>query len=166
MRLNVGRTVVRVDGLHHVTSILARIGDGALDMEASRTATRGKLLSVLWVFVTLNYLYGDLAMMIFRPESYERMVQGMSEALILAATTVMEVPMIMVVLSWVLPRRANRLANVLAGVGFTLFVALTLTGGGPAPFYVFLSAIEMASTVFIVWYAWTWRDNESASIDA
>jgi hypothetical protein len=62
----------------------------------------------------------------------------------------------MVLLSRVLPYRANRWANIIAAVIQTAAVAFSLTG--PLYwnlFYVFFSTIEIACTVFIVWYAWT-----------
>jgi hypothetical protein len=34
----------------------------------------------------------------------------------------------------------------------------TLFVGVPAPYYAFFSAIEIATTVLIVWYAWKWRE--------
>jgi threonine/homoserine/homoserine lactone efflux protein len=39
----------------------------------------------------------------------------------------------------------------------TLFVAV------PTSYYIFFTAIEVASTALIVWYAWKWRNPESES---
>lgn len=118
----------------------------------SRKAT----LSALWIFVLFNYVYADLAMTIFSPAAYAKAAAGMSSGTILMLAALMEVPMAMVLLSRVLPYGANRWTNILAGVEGTAWVGLTLTGGAPPAFYVFIAIIEMATTAFIAWYAWTW----------
>ena len=94
-------------------------------------------------------------MMMFHPAAYQRVIAGMSEGLVLGATVLMEILIAMVLLSRILKYQANRWANIIVGVVGTAFAALTL-GGKPPAFYVFLSAIEIVCTLFIVWYAWTW----------
>ena len=123
--------------------------------QPAETKDRKAVLSTIWIFVIFNYLYGDLAMVIFRPEAYQRIVAGMSEGLVLGATVLMEILIAMVLLSRILKYEANRWANIIMGIVGTAFAALTLVGKPPA-FYLFLSAIEIACTLFIVWYAWTW----------
>lgn len=129
------------------------------DKKIADTNDRKAILSTLWIFVIFNYLYGDLAMMIFRPGAYQKIVAEMSEGLVLGATVLMESLIAMVFLPRVLKYRANRWANIIMGIVGTAFAALTLVGKPPA-FYIFLSAIEIACTSFIVWYAWTWPNLE------
>lgn len=124
--------------------------------ETTETRDRKAILSTLWIFVVLNYLYGDLAMMIFHPATYQRLTAGMSEWLVLGAAAFMELPIAMVLLSRVLNHAANRWANVVIGVVFSAFAVATLLPGRPPAFYAFLSAAEIAATLFIVWYSWTW----------
>ena len=124
--------------------------------QTTDTKDRKVVLSTLWIFVTLNYLYGDLAMMIFRPAAYERIAARMTEGLVLGAAALMEVPIAMILLSRLLKFGANRWTNIVAGIVMTAFDSLTLLGGRPPAFYLFLSTIEIACTLFIVWYAWTW----------
>ncbi len=120
------------------------------------TANRRAILSTLWIFVLFNYLYADLAMMIFSPAAYVRAAAGMGPGFILLLAVLMEVPIAMTLLSQVLPYAVNRWANILAGAEGTAWVGLTLSGGAPPPFYIFIAIIEMAATAFIAWYAWTW----------
>ena len=127
--------------------------------KTAATSDRKAILSTLWIFVMFNYLYGDLAMMIFHPAAYQRIVAGMSEGLVLGATVFMEILIAMVLLSRVLRFQVNRWANIIGGVVGTAFAGLTLVGKPPA-FYIFLSAVEIACTLFIVWYAWTWTNLE------
>jgi uncharacterized protein DUF6326 len=117
---------------------------------------RKPVLSTLWIFVMFNYLYADLLMMIVNPASYQRAVAKMTAATILGFVVLMEILIAMLLLSRVLPYRANRWANIIGGLLGTAFVAVTL-GGNPPVYYVVLSSLEIACTLFIVWYAWTWR---------
>ena len=107
-----------------------------------------------------NYLYADLAMMIFNPGAYQAIAARMSQWVVLGATALMEILIAMILLSRILKYRANRWANIFVGIVGTVFVAVTLSPRVPA-FYIFLSAIEIACTLFIVWYAWTWPNPEA-----
>jgi hypothetical protein len=131
--------------------------------QPSNTKDRKAILSTLWIFVVLNYLFGDLAMMMFRPAAYQRVIEGMSEGLVLGATVLMEILIAMVLLSRILKHQANRWANIIMGVVATGFAALTL-GGNPPAFYIFLSIVEIGCTLFIVWYAWTWPHPETPAL--
>ena len=129
-----------------------------MDMNTNEKVAENKdrkaVLSALWIFVMFNYLYADLVMMIAHPAVYQRAAARMTEGVVLGFTVLMEILIAMVLLSRVLKYRANRWANIIAGIVGTAFVALTF-GGRPPKFYLFLSAIEIACTLFIVWYAWT-----------
>jgi uncharacterized protein DUF6326 len=124
-------------------------------------ADRKSLFSTLWIFVLLNYIYADLLMMIVNPTIYQRAAAKMTTGTVLGFAVLMEILIAMVLLVRVLPHRANRWANIVAGLIGTAFVAVTL-GGSPPPYYVFFSSLEIASTLFIAWYGWTWRIPEGA----
>jgi hypothetical protein len=80
----------------------------------------------------------------------------MTRRFLLGASVLMEIPMAMVVLSWVLKPGANRAANIAAGTVMALVqVGSLLVGDGPTPSYLFFSVVEIGTTAFIVWYAWT-----------
>lgn len=112
-----------------------------------------------------NYLYADLVMMIVNPAIYERAATKMTGGVVLGFAALMEILIAMVLLSRILTYKANRWANIIGGIVGTAFVAVTLNARAPA-FYLFFSSIEILSTLFIVWYAWTWRDpnNETPSL--
>ena len=123
------------------------------------TKDRKAILSTLWVFVMFNYLYADLVRMLVNSAAYQNAVARMTDGVMLGFTALMEILIAMVLLSRILKYQVNRWANIFAGVVGTAFVASTLIGKPPA-FYVFLSVIEIACTLFIVWYAWTWTNPE------
>ena len=122
-------------------------------------------LSILWVFVLFNYLYADFLVLVLRPGQYETIAGRMSPAVMLGVTLFFEVFLAMPLLSWMLSHGANRWINIVMGVAGTLWVGTTLSARQP-PAYLALAAIEMVTTGFIVWYAWSWRGPELAPSSA
>ncbi|MFC2009105.1 DUF6326 family protein [Chloroflexota bacterium] len=117
---------------------------------------RRVIISTLWIFATLNYIYADVFTVFFEADALEATL-GFGAGAVLAFAVLMETAIVMVLLSRVLAYRANRVANIIAGVIHTVAVAASTFVGTPAPFYAFFAVIEIACTVFIIWYAWTWR---------
>jgi hypothetical protein len=117
---------------------------------------RRSVLSWLWVFVVFNYLYADLVILIFKPGAYESMAGRMSAPVVLGATLLMELLLGMGFLTRVLEYSLSRWFNVGAGIVGTAFVAVTLGPSAPLAYWV-LASVEIACTLFIVWFAWTWR---------
>jgi hypothetical protein len=125
-------------------------------------------LSVLWIFVLLNYLYADVIAL------WD--IVGMGHAfkllpgLLMGSAVLMEIPIAMILASRLLPFRANRLANIIAaGVltlinGFVTFVAPLVGLGRPPAFaeYLFFATIETVCTLVIIWQAWTWSEEKPA----
>ena len=74
----------------------------------------------------------------------------------MGASILVEIPIAMVLLSWMLHYGPNRWANVIAGTIMTVVRVLSLFVAVPTLYYAFFSAIEIACTAFIVWYEWTW----------
>jgi len=73
--------------------------------------------------------------------------------LLLAAAVLIELTIGMVFLAFVLPRRLNRIANLLAAPIIALFV---VGGGSLLPHYILLASFEIAALTGIAWLAWTW----------
>ena len=67
---------------------------------------------------------------------------------------VMVMPNLMPFLSLVLPARLNRWVNIVFGLVYSALMALVIRGGWH--FYVGFGLIEIALTVLVVYYAWTW----------
>ncbi len=118
-------------------------------------------LSTLWIFATLNYIYADVFGLFFLPGA-QKETAGMTAGAALGFAVLMEISIVMVLLSRVLKHGANRWANIVAGAIHTLSVIATLFGSTPpAPYYMFFAAVEIACTLFIIWYAWTWPKAEA-----
>src|SRR6266481_9490445 len=125
-------------------------------------------LSLFWIFALLNYLYADvLALFAFvgSPNSAPHLPQWA----LLGSAVLMEIPIAMILACRLLPFRANRLANIIAGSvitlvnGFLTFVPPLAGWGRPPAFpeYLFLATIETVATSAIIWQAWTWSGVEA-----
>jgi hypothetical protein len=137
---------------------------------------RRVVLSSLWIFAMLNYLYADVYTLFFnpvlRPEAWKQFLAGdaggtpLTEGFVLVTAVLMETAIAMVLLSRVLRYGPNRWANIISGLFHTMFVAWSLTGQPATLFYAFFATIEIACTLFIVGYAWKWRGPSASSSDA
>ena len=123
-------------------------------------------LSLFWLFALLNYLYADCTALFAIVGS-----PNLSEAphippwVLLVSSIFMEIPMAMIVACRLLPFKANRLANIIAGTFVTLvnagltYIPPLVGARTPAlPAYLFFATIETVATSYIVWKAWTWSD--------
>lgn len=125
-------------------------------------------LSTLWMFATLNYLYCDVVTLM-DPNLLKGFLAGnvggmdVSQAFLLAAGALVEIPIAMVLLSRILEERSNRWANVVAGAVMTAVQLASLFARTPAPYYVFFSAFEIGATAAIVVLAWRWRGQRALS---
>src|SRR4029077_13717507 len=123
-------------------------------------------LSTLWIVATLNYLYCDVVTLM-DPNLLKGFLAGnmggvqISQAFLLGAGVLVEIPIAMVLLSRILSARSNRWANIIAGATMTAVQLLSLTVKTPAPYYLFFSVIEIACTSAIVWYAASRRATSS-----
>ena len=125
-------------------------------------------LSQLWLFALLNYLYADV-LALFDIVGSQDPAPHLPQWALLGAAVLMEIPIAMILASRLLPFRANRLANLIAGGlltlvnGFLTFVAPLLGWGRPPAFpeYLFFATIETVCTSVIVWQAWTWSGVET-----
>ncbi len=74
---------------------------------------------------------------------------------LLLAAALTEIPIAMVVLSQVLPKRANRWANTIASI-FTIVYVVGL--GWATPHYIFIAGFETLGCLYIAWFAWKGRE--------
>jgi hypothetical protein len=144
------------------------------EVAAREPRDRRVLLSTLWIFAVLNYLYADVIGLTFnrvlQPEAWAQLGSGyvgsirITQGFVLMTAVLMETAIAMVLLSRVLHYRPNRWANVGVGSLHTAAVAWSLSGGDLNVFYAFFATIEIACTLFIIWYAWTWPKPEPLPI--
>jgi len=127
-------------------------------------------LSLLWIFALLNYLYADVVAL-FAIVGSPNLADAphLPPWALLGSAVLMEIPIAMILASRLLPFRANRLANIIAGALETLavismqFVYPLASGAWHEHMfasYIFFGTIETVCTSFIVSQAWTWSGVE------
>jgi hypothetical protein len=113
-------------------------------------------LSIIWIAVMLTYLLGDV-IRIFSGDFTPGEIQGakFTQAMGLGIAALMVIPILMVVLSLLLPHNINRWANIIVAVFWFLFNLIGLPTY-PGHFDKFLLAVSMVFNLITIWVAWTW----------
>lgn len=121
-------------------------------------------LSLFWIFALLTYLYADV-IALFEIVGSPNLADAphLPPWALMGSAVLMEIPIAMIVASRLLPYRANRLTNIIAGGLLTLingvltYVPPFFGARTPAlPEYLFFATIETVCTSVIVWQAWKW----------
>ena len=132
------------------------------DKKTAERIDRKVLLSSLWLFAMLTYTYGDVVTLM---DPVKHGSIQLSEGFLLGGSIYMMIPITMVLLSRILKYRASRSTSIIAGTIMTITLTLTLFVAVPTTYYTFFTAIEIACTALIVWYAWTWRNPEDSPVN-
>lgn len=116
------------------------------------------LLSILWIFVLINMIYADIIGML-RPgylELLDRMSKQLDSGTVLVFSVLMEIPILMILLSRILPKQRNRIANFVAVPISILYV---IFGGldDPPVSYLFFGSIELLAMIYILITAYRWK---------
>ncbi len=122
---------------------------------------RKTLLSMLWVFLTVNYIFCDV-FTLHHAESLQQFLTGeaggkkITEQFLLYFAFIMQIPMIMILLSRYLVYRLNKYLNIIAATITGSIQSVTLYMGGTLH-YIFFSMIEISIAVSIICIAVTWK---------
>lgn len=127
-------------------------------LENKDTDTKLKIL-VLWMFVFFNMIFRDLHEL-GRTGFLQQMITGIvngvkiTEVLLLIGGIMIEIPLLILPLTLLLPQKGARLANILMGI---LMIPLNISIYNPPDLddKMFLF-FEIAALLLIVWYAWHW----------
>ncbi|MEM6378396.1 MAG: DUF6326 family protein, partial [Bacteroidota bacterium] len=110
---------------------------------------------LLWIAVSLNIIFADIFSIIIE------FVDGGILEIPIEAKTMMaiaailtNIQILMVVLTWVLPHRVNRIANLIAAPITILYV---IGGGSLLPHYLIMVSIEVILLVWIIVLTWKWQ---------
>ncbi|MFW2382566.1 MAG: DUF6326 family protein [Acidimicrobiales bacterium] len=119
------------------------------------------VLFALWIFVLLNFIFRDLHEF-GKAEFLEEILTGtfngreLTESLFLLGGIMIEIPIAMALMTWILPVRANRWANIITPPLWT-FTFIGSAGDLDDYFHFSLMVIALAA---IVWHAWSWNSIE------
>lgn len=123
---------------------------------------RKQLLSILWIFLTVNYIYCDI-FSLHHAETLKGFISGeiggmkLTEEFLLGFAFIMQLPMAMIVLSRFLIFRINKYINIIAALITGSIQSYTLYMGGTLH-YVFFSIIEIGTAILILYFALTWSE--------
>ncbi|PWJ21600.1 DUF6326 family protein [Jannaschia seohaensis] len=114
------------------------------------------LLSLLWVFVSLNIVFADVLSIYtpgVLPQVMEGVVEGvaLSETLMLIAAVFIQIPLAMIVLTHLLPPRGLKLVTTVAALVTAAFV---IGGGSLKPHYIFFASCEVLALLTILRQTW------------
>lgn len=113
-------------------------------------------LSIIWIAVMLTYLWGDVLRILAghaTPGKFGEM--KFSQGLGLGIAALMLIPILMVVLSLVLPHDINRWANIIIAAFWILF-NLAGFSGYEGRYDQFLLIVSMIFNGVTIWVAWNW----------
>jgi len=115
------------------------------------------ILSIIWIAVMLIYLLGDVLRIFSGDAASDKMGQlgKFTQGMWLGIAILMVIPILMVVLSLILPQPVNRWANILVAGFFILFNLVGLPTY-PSHYDKFLLAVSMIFNGVTIWYAWNW----------
>lgn len=119
-------------------------------------------LSTLWIFVVFNMIFADIVGFM-NPGALEDIITGnvgvqITQKLLLVFSILLEIPIAMILLSRILNYRANRWANIIAGLITIIFI---IGGGDTYLSYIFFAAIEVVCILYIMWSAWNWHEENA-----
>ncbi|MEJ1990547.1 MAG: DUF6326 family protein [Maritimibacter sp.] len=120
-------------------------------------------LSLLWIFLFLNYIFCDVFSLMYPPMIQELSVGNtvdgieMSQTFLLIFAAIMELGMIMTVLSRLLPYTPNRIANIVVGLALLVVQVGSLFAGENTLHYWFFSVVEISTLIWIVVTSWRWQ---------
>ena len=122
-------------------------------------APRRALLPILWVFVLLNMIYADILSLMDPASPIRQIMVGAARvpAGLVAGAILMETSIGMVLLSRILPRQANRCANIVAAV---INIPAVLLGGRGA-YYYFFAGVETLGMIAIIFLVIRWPESDS-----
>jgi hypothetical protein len=113
------------------------------------------ILSGVWVALMLTYLLGDVLRIFSGDVAKMGGTLHFTQAMWLGISVLMLIPILMVVLSLVLPHDVNRWVNIIAAVFFFLFNLVGLPTY-PSAYDKFLLLVSLGFNVMTVLTAWNW----------
>ncbi len=128
----------------------------AMPIAATNNGAKERL-SLLWIFYMLNAAYIDITTLYYSVFINHKPAVHYTQAFLLGAGVLIEISIAMILLSRLLEYRANRWANIIAGIFLAVVQLVTLFTKTPTLAYAFFSIIMVATTAVIAWYAWRWR---------
>lgn len=115
-------------------------------------------ISALWTVVMFNIVFADILGFIspgFLSEAQTGVIGGITitPGFLLLAAVLLQIPIVMIFLTRVLPRPVARVANFAAVI---ITAAFVVGGGSLHPHYLFFVTVELAAMLYIARLAYVW----------
>lgn len=113
-------------------------------------------LMALWIALMLSYLLGDV-LRFFAVDWIPGEIEGvkLSQVQWLGIAVLMCTPIVMLLVSLILPYPAVRWVNIVAAAGWFLFNLIGLPTY-PSLFDKFLNVFGLVINIITIWFAWAW----------
>lgn len=109
---------------------------------------------VLWITILFNMIFADIFSIIVEfIEGGAINILGNVKTIMAIASIITNIPILMILLTWVLPYKRNRIVNMIAAIFTIIYIVF---GGILLPHYLILGAIQttLLCTIFIKSYKW------------
>jgi hypothetical protein len=129
-------------------------------LEDLRVPLRAKLAAA-WTSFMFLYIYVDY-FDLYKPGNINHILAGflwdfpISQTVLTACLTLVAIPILMVMLSMMLPARANRVINLVVASLYVPVSVFNVVGESWAFFYGLGAGLEVLLLALILRYAWTW----------
>lgn len=124
------------------------------------------LMSRLWVFLSLNYIYCD-ALTNTEAGVLRGLLEGkiggieMTQGLLFFAGISLSIPFLMSLLSTILPYKANKITNIAAALLMIAYQLVSFCFGSETTLhYVFFSVVEILGNAVIFLLALRWKQSQ------
>jgi hypothetical protein len=128
-------------------------------LEDVRIGVRLKI-AALWIAMLFLFAYGDI-FGFFNKGRIEEVIAGevsgmkITQGFLFAVSIYIAVASVMIFLTLVLTPKVGRWTNIVLPALYIVTIVASVIGESWAYFY-FLSIVETALLLLIIWYAWTW----------
>ena len=138
----------------------------AIPLDYQLISVRAKLAAA-WTSFMFLYAYVDI-IAFYKPGVVDDILNGkvfeftISQSLLTTFIALMAIPIFMIVLSVILPARANRTTNLIVASVQIPYAAFNVVGESWTLFYGLGLALEVILLAYIVRCAWTWPRTSSS----
>ncbi len=112
-------------------------------------------LVLLWITMLFNMLFADIfSFMVEIVEGGVVDIPGNVKTIMAIAGVITNFPILMIVLTWILPYKINRIANIATAI----FTIVYIIGGmAPLPHYYVIASVEIILLLIIIFKAIKWK---------
>lgn len=112
-------------------------------------------LSLIWTVIMFNMIFNDFfSIMVELVDGNTIAIPLEVKTMMLVAGIITNIPIFMIILSYVLNQKISRKINVIAGF-FTIFYVIA--GGSLLPHYILIASVEVILCIFIVIISLRWK---------